>query len=51
MAYHYETKDDYDLDWSSEVLTKLSYKFDEEDIIEYYDIESYKEGVDLRSFI
>lgn len=45
MAYHYETNDDYDIDWSNEVLSKLSDKFDDEDIIKYYDIESYK-GVD-----
>ena len=41
MAYHYETDDTYDLDWSSEVMDKLSAKFDVEDIITRYDIDSY----------
>lgn len=42
MAYHYETDDAFDLDWSREVMDKLSYKFEDEDIITHYDIESYK---------
>lgn len=42
MAYHYETNDDYDIDWSNEVLSKLSDKFDDEDIIKHYYIGSYK---------
>ncbi len=44
MAYHYETNDDYDIDWSNEVLSKLSDKFDDEDIIKHYYIGSYKGG-------
>lgn len=41
MAYHYETADSYDLDWSSEVMDRLGDKFDDEDIITHYDIDSY----------
>ncbi len=44
MAYHYETNDAYDLDWSNEVMDKLSYKFEDEDIITHYDIESHTDG-------
>lgn len=42
--YKYETNDAYDLDWSEEVLNKLSSKFDDDDLIDSYSIESEREG-------
>jgi hypothetical protein len=44
MAYHYETNNPFDFYWSREVMEELSDKFDDEDIITHYDIDSNKEG-------
>lgn len=42
--YKYETTDAYDLDWTEEIIDRLTDKFDDEDIIDKYDIEYEREN-------
>lgn len=42
--YKYRTDDNYDLDWTEEVIDELSSKFEDDDFIDQYEIESERES-------